>query len=224
MNVEYINNNGYIVETTRAVYVFDYVEGMLPAHYLRNTKPLIFLVTTNHPEHFSQAIFSYDKTVIFPWDMGFAPYRKVFMMEPYEMVHLGFAKLHSFASCKEGVSYVIEEEDCKIFYAGTLNCWQDREKKGTHNALDARDAFVKSMKPIIQKAPFDLMMFPVNASVGSDYDEGARYAIVSCAPKRFFPTQFKSRDRILNFTNWTQTLPETKFFTPGYDNNVYREV
>ena len=224
MNVEYVNDNGYIVETKQAVYVFDYVDGMLPGHYLRQKKPLVFLVTIDHPRHFSQGIFSYDKTIIVPYDMGFTPFRKVFMMEPHEMIHLGFAKIHSFPTLGKGVSYLIEEEDHKVFYAGNLNLWQYKERKKDSTIKKAREAFRDIVKEVISFAPLDALIFPVNPEIGDDYDEGARYAIVALSPRKFFPTQFEELSNIKSFMKWAKEFPDTGFYFPLHKNKKYEEV
>lgn len=221
MNVEYINNNGYVVETDRATYVFDFVEGNLSGHYLRRDKPLLFVVSKDDPMYFSQSVLSYDKTTIFSNDFELAPYRKVFKMDVNENIHFGFAQIFSFDSGNGGLSYLIKEGDTSIFYGGSMGISQ-RSSTKSYEVLKSN--FIDAMSPVMAHAPVDVLIFAVNPRNQHDYDEGARYAIVGLGPKVFFPIRFGNHRDISRFVDWSEKMDETKFYIPRHDNRKYEGV
>ena len=221
MNIEYINNNGYVVESDRATYVFDFVEGKLSGNYLRRDKPLLFIVSKNDPAYFSQSVLSYDKTSIFSDDFEFNPYRKVFMMGDNENIHFGFAQVFSFDSGNGGMSYLIKEKDVSIFYGGSMGIAQSSSVK-PYDVLK-RD-FISAMSPIMKYAPVDVLIFGVDPSNQKDYEEAARYAIVGLGPKVFFPTRFNDYRDIDSFINWSKSMDKTVFYMPRYDNRKFEGV
>lgn len=222
MQVEYINHSGYIIETDQAVYVSDYVEGILPAHYLRCGKPLVFMVSNSDERHYSDTIYSYNKTVIIPHDVSVVLYDKLFIMSEGDELHLGFAKIYALPSSQEGLSYLIVEDNKKIFIAGGLNDWHYQDRLGKKQSDYYSEKFRVAMHEVIKYGPFDLMIFPVNPTIGTNYDAGARYAIVSCAPKHFFVSQRPFSNSIDTFVEWCNSLKETKLYLPKHENKVFK--
>ena len=221
MNVEYIKDNGYVVETSRATYVFDYVEGNLSGHYLRRDKPLIFLVSKDDPTYFSQSILAYEKTMIFSDDFNFAPFRKVFMMAHNENIHLGFSQIFSFNSGNGGLSYLIKEADVSIFCGGPMGISQNSNKQ---QYAILKQNFMEAIRPVFEFAPVDILIFGVNPMNQKDYDEGARYAIVGLGPKVFFPTRFGDYRDLSSFTTWASTMDKTRFYLPRHSNRKFEGV
>lgn len=221
MKIEYISNNGYIVETDKAVYVFDFVDGLLPSSYFRKEKPFIFFVSNNNAEYYSQGIYFYRKTVIYSFDIPQDPYNQVFKMSPGDMVHLGFAKVHAFSSTREGVSYLIEEDDHKIFHAGSLNNWHYQDNYSEKRVQMETENFLGIIDSLKAYLPIDVMIFPVNASLGYNYDHGAKRVVRLLKPKHFFPTQFNRVSLIEEFVNWAANEKETKFYFPKYTNEDF---
>lgn len=224
MRVEYINHSGYVVETECAIYIFDYVEGVLPSRYLRSEKPTFFFVSHHHADHYSPAIYRFNKTVILSSDINVAPYNNVFMMSEGDMMHLGFAKIYAFGSTDAGISFVVEEANVKFFFAGDLNDWHWKDDSSIKEAKEATHAFHLNMKQVIEYAPFDVVMFPVDARMGTDYDQGAKYAIEHLKPSAFFAMHFWDIAQIQSFIDWSQNLKKTQCFFPRHNNKVFEVV
>lgn len=224
MRVEYINHSGYVVETECAIYIFDYVEGVLPSRYLRSEKPTFFLVSHHHADHYSPAIYRFNKTIILSSDIEVAPYNNVFMMSEGDMIHLGFAKIYAFGSTDAGISFVVEEENVKIFFAGDLNDWHWKEDSSIKEANEATHAFRQALKGVTQHAPFDVVIFPVDARLGLDYDQGAKYAIEQLKPRYFFAMHFWDRSQIQSFIDLSLSLKKPQCFFPRHNNKVFEVV
>lgn len=221
MRVEYIDNNGYVVETKRAVYIFNYVEGLLPAAYLRSDKPLMFFVSNAGQEYYSQSVFAYKKSVIYSHDVPQDPVNKVFKMFPGDMVHLGYAKVYAHGSNRDGLIYVVEEEDFTIVCAGSFNNWHYQETSSLKRVEMETAYFLDVLKSIQDVSPVDILIFPVNPDMGYNYDYGARKAVARLKPRFFFPTQFKRRELISEFERWAHAGSGTQFFFPKYTNQRF---
>ena len=221
MRVEYIDNNGYVIETEKAVYVFNFVDGLLPGTYFRNNKPLIFFVSNGNREYYSEGIYSYKKTVIFSYDILQEPYQKVFKMYPNEMIHLGFAKVYAYGTTREGVVYVVKEDDKTFIDAGNLNNWHYQEFSTTKRVEMETENFLSTLMELEGHSNPDVLIFPVNAEIGYNYDHGAKRAVRILKPKHFFPTQYERLSRINEFINWTETEENTQFHFPKYNNQIF---
>lgn len=222
VNVEYINNAGYVVETEKAVYIFDYVEGLLPSRYLYSEKETFFFVTSRHRNHYNESIYSYGKTVILSSDILVSPYRNVFMMEPGDEIHLGFAKVRTYESTGGGVCYFIQEGDLKILHAGSLNNWHWKDTFTPAESRFETHRFHEILQEIAVYAPIDILMFTLEPSMGEDFDCGAREALDLLQPLCFFPIKTKHDDS--RFFNWAMSRPITTCYEPKHDNQVFRNI
>ncbi len=221
LRVEYINNNGYIVETDKAVYVFDFVDGFLPATYLRKNKPLIFFVTNGDKEHYSQSIYSYRKTVIFAYDILQEPYNKVFKMYPNEMIHLGFAKVYTRPTTRDGVVYIIKEDDKTIIHAGNLNNYHYQEFSSAKRVELETQNFNECLNGLREFENPDILIAPVNPVIGFNYEYGAKRSTRVLNPKHFFPTQFRRYSEISSFVTFGEAEEGTEFHFPKYNNQEF---
>lgn len=221
LRVEYINNNGYLIETNKAVYVFDFVDGFLPATYLRKNKPLIFFVTNNDKEHYSQSIYSYRKTVVFSYDIPQEPYNKVFKLYPNEMLHLGFAKVYTRPTTRDGLVYIIKEDDKTFIHAGNLNNYHYQEFSSEKRVELETQNFNACLNDLLEFENPDVLIFPLNPHIGFNYEYGAKRSVRLLKPKHFFPTQFRRLNEINNFINFSETEKKTQFHFPKFNNQEF---
>lgn len=217
MHVEYINKNGYIVETKRAVYVFDYVDGRLPAAYLRNSKPLLFFVSNKDDAHYSQSVFSYSKTVVLSYDVDVIPYSKVFKMKHDDMLHLGFAKVFAIQVPSGGLSYIIKEVDTTLLYASHLSLYALDDGNKLTPAYE-KELFFNAVKLIKAYEPFDIAILEVNSDLGDRHVDGLEYILDRIEVGHVFPTNFNELDP---FIAWHQTNNKFKFYQPKFTNHQF---
>ena len=64
IRIEYIQGFSYVLEYDKHVFIFDYVEGMLPSRYLKGDKIVHFIVSCLDEKHFSENICAYRKPII----------------------------------------------------------------------------------------------------------------------------------------------------------------
>ena len=127
MNVTYIHHSGFLVETRRFYYLFDYEKGPLPP--MNPQKPIFVLSSHSHYDHYQPKIFSALE------DMGMAQIRAilsddidapsgvdVLTVSPEAEYDLDQQlKLTTFRSTDLGVAFLIEDQDTLIYHAGDLN-------------------------------------------------------------------------------------------------------
>lgn len=218
MSVEYINDYGYIVETERAVYVFDYVDGRLPSVYFRSNKPLLFFVSNKHQSHFSDSVFNYGKTVIFSYDIPLAPYSKAFKMKSDDMIHLGFAKVLAIKNPKGGLCFVVKESDRQIFYGSDLNLYQVTGHSNSTPAYE-KEIFFNTIQSIKKQGPFDIAILEVNDKLEEKYMEGPKYFLNHCEVSHLFPTHFGELDE---FETYIKEETKTTLHVPKFTNHKFK--
>ncbi len=126
MNITYIHHSGYLLESEHAIFLFDFVEGTLPA--LDPKKELFVFVSHRHADHFSPRIFdlpaSHAKTRfilshdIRPNKVPESVRELVSFMKPHEVLELPLLdkklfslRITTFKSTDEGVAFILEVRD-----------------------------------------------------------------------------------------------------------------
>lgn len=153
MTITYIHHSGYLLETDRALLLFDFVEGTLPE--LAPEKDLFVFVSHRHEDHFSPKIF--DLAVSHPnirfilsddiWQNKVPDHLHglTWFMDPGKVLKLkegGGLRVTAFKSTDEGVAFMVETgvnpashsdaiqtgssccESFTIYHAGDLNNWR----------------------------------------------------------------------------------------------------
>lgn len=119
MKITYIHHSGYLLETSRALLLFDFVEGTLPA--LDPDKDLFVFVSHRHGDHFSPKIF--DLAASHPkirfilsddiWQNRVPEHLHglAWFMDPgkvLEFQEAGGLRVTAFKSTDEGVAFIVE--------------------------------------------------------------------------------------------------------------------
>ena len=195
-------------------------EGDLPA-FLKDfpaEMPLYVLVSHFHKDHFNPAVFGWilihpeiryiisrdvarhARYMLSP-DSRYAGHKvdpsKVTVLTKGEIYSDSLLNVHAFGSTDVGNSYAatIKSQDLKVFHAGDLNCWAWRDESTAEEVRSAENAFRSELRSIANSFPeFDVVMFPVDSRIGTDYAEGARIFADKINVKRFFPMHFTLAD------------------------------
>lgn len=177
-------------------------------------KPLYICVSHFHKDHFNKDIFKWSKrfknsTYIVSKDVE----KRIRYMLRSDSLYKGekidpesikvLAKgevyeddnfyVKAFGSTDTGNSYYIRLDLPKlgIFHAGDLNLWTWRDSSDENEVHEAERKFKKELEYISQSVDaFDIVMFPVDARIGSCYEEGARIFCREFKIKYFFPMHF----------------------------------
>ncbi len=218
--VEYLNHSGYVVETSNCVLVFDYVNGILPRHYLDSEKPVVFFVTHSHGDHYDPSIFKYKKDVVVSEDVKVPIREHAIVVKPNDSLMINGAKIRVFSSTDLGVSYYVEAGNACIFHAGDLNNWHWKEESSEDEIELATFRFLNIIEDL-KGLPVDVAMFPVDPRLKKDFDQGARTYIDTIKPKWFFPMHFAHAADLEPFAEWISQKSHIKYEIPIDDNTKY---
>lgn len=180
MKIKYIEHSGFLIETTRSYYLFDYYRGELPE--FDPHKNLVVFVSHKHPDHYNPDIYELLKIVpealfIIPKGTPVRPFIEKYDHEGIDLEqHIlivrknetydrilqdgSILRINTLRSTDTGVAYIIEFEDRKIYHAGDLNLWLwDGESVQFNNNM--RTAFFRELDKI-RGMQFDIAFVPLD--------------------------------------------------------------
>lgn len=210
IKVIYVFHSGFVVETPSAILVFDYFKD--PAgvvdHLDDGGKPVYFIASHRHPDHFVPAIFSVGKRFrrhVFLLSHEIekcAAYRRhalkadptlspVFLHRG-DTYDDGTLRLLALPSTDIGISAAVMVDGRIIFHAGDLNLWQWRDDAPSEAVRMARGQYGACLRDIKAAGidAIDVAMFPVDPRQGGGYEDGARIFVDTFKVKHFFPMHF----------------------------------
>jgi L-ascorbate metabolism protein UlaG (beta-lactamase superfamily) len=199
MNVTYLGHSGFLVETERAYYLFDYIRGKLPD--FSADKRLYVFASHSHADHFSMKIF----------DENIAAYATAYILgndikrkfrrslpdcaaNSIDKIHWGQADITlDFQDCSVfhlkstdiGVAFVVSEENASIYHAGDLNWWHKDDKDKAWN----KNMEVNFKREIdkLKNTPLDVAFVPLDPRLGDSYYKGFKYFLDTVMVKKVFP-------------------------------------
>lgn len=202
MKVIYLGHSGFLVETRRAYYLFDYIRGTVPK--LTPGKPLYVFASHSHGDHFSQEIFcesdipladgyilSYDirrkfrkSSESWPEDRK----ERIFWARPGTGIVMEGCRVLPLKSTDLGVAYLVEEDGLSIYHAGDLNWWHWEEEAAAWN----RNMEVNYKREIDRLAgrKIDVAFVPLDPRLGEAYWYGLDYFLRTVSVSCVFPMHF----------------------------------
>ncbi|MDE6753013.1 MAG: MBL fold metallo-hydrolase, partial [Muribaculaceae bacterium] len=176
------------------------------------SKPLYILVSHHHKDHFSKDIFEWSNQFphihfILSEDV-YRHSRHIFNEEslykgtklpPHQLTVLkkgetfedNIIKVKAFGSTDIGNSYSIETEGLRLFHAGDLNAWIWKDESTEQEVEEALKSYIDILTDINRDyKEFDIVMFPVDSRIGTDYYIGAKIFVEKFNVKYFFPMHF----------------------------------
>ena len=127
MKITYLKHSGYVVEDAGRAMVFDYYEGNLP-DFLEAVKLYVF-VSHVHYDHFNPQIFQWkdqypDIQYILSNDIEEKGFKEsCTFVGPGQEVVLDGIKIRTLRSTDEGVAFLVQAGERRIYHAGDLNWW-----------------------------------------------------------------------------------------------------
>jgi L-ascorbate metabolism protein UlaG (beta-lactamase superfamily) len=204
MNVTYLGHSGFLVETKKAYYLFDYIRGKLPAFV--GNKALYVFASHSHEDHFNINIF--DKAIAIhttAYILGYDIKKKFRKSLPFTMAE-NTAKIHwadadtsiVFSDCTVtnlkstdmGVAFVVSEygSNINIYHAGDLNWWHwDGEDKAWNRNMEVN--FKRSINKI-KTTHFDVAFVPLDPRLEGSYYYGFKYFLDNVSADNVFPMHF----------------------------------
>ncbi len=193
MNLTFLAHSGFVIETQKAILVFDYYQD--PAHILdrqlEGEKPCLFLVSHNHEDHWNQAILDYGKQ-----NSGHCRYVLERAVAKTEAVQIGLAPdnyltveagdritadqlkipglltLNCYRSNDEGVAFLLETDEGFIYHAGDLNDWNWGDQDAPYYERTYREELAK-LQADLSGRRLAMAMVPVDHRLGDKALSGA---------------------------------------------------
>lgn len=196
MRITYLYNSGFLIETENTAVITDYYtfdDGLITGERLKRFKHVYFLVSHHHPDHYSKKIFDVCENAkyILSKDV-WAKNRNAVHLKRGECFKDEVLFVRAYNSTDIGVSFYLELENKKIFFAGDLNLWHWRGEQPAFKEKAAKDAFLKTLDEIASfHKEFDAAFFPVDPRMKTDCDEGALMFLERFKVKLFIPMHFR---------------------------------
>lgn len=215
MKVVYLGHSGFLAESDRAYYLFDYIRGELPD--FTGEKPLYVFASHAHDDHFRKEIFEKILgTETFRYVLGRDINRrlrrkkgilppgvekKIVWAGPGEEICFPDCRVYPLKSTDYGVAFVVREPDgTQIYHAGDLNWWHWEGEPDDWN----RNMEVNYKREIdrIKGQQFKAAFVPLDPRQENAYWLGMDYFLKNVEAEHVFPMHFwKDYEVIKRFQN-----------------------
>lgn len=202
LQITYLHHSGFAAQTDDALYFFD-VTTKIPQELLEVRKPVFFIVSHGHHDHYDPEIFSYRDTFrevhyIVSDDIRLFPNRDLLMTRPGERFVLRGADeaqivARTFGSTDLGISILISESDCRLFFSGDLNWWAWDTKKRPHLVPEVEERDYKREIEKLSRTlsePLTCAFVPVDPRLDDGTLKAAEYFIDTLHPQYLIPMHF----------------------------------
>lgn len=211
MEVTYLKHSGFMVESSTAIYLFDYIGGNIKKAELSNKKIYVF-VSHAHLDHFDKSIFNIadkrkDTVYILSYDImkKIKHNRKMKeITERLEIINAGFdenivvedVKILTLKSTDEGVAFIVRESEGTIYHAGDLNWWHwEEESKAWNRNMEVN--FKREMDKM-KGMEINIAFVPLDPRQEKSYYLGMKYFIDNVNADEIYPMHFWEQPEIIN--------------------------
>ena len=206
MKITYLKHSGYVVEDAGRAMVFDYYEGNLP-DFLEAVKLYVF-VSHVHYDHFNPQIFQWkdqypDIQYILSNDIEEKGFKEsCTFVGPGQEVVLDGIKIRPLRSTDEGVAFLVQAGERRIYHAGDLNWWHWEEESRVYNEM-MRRRFLHEMEKL-EGESVDVAFLPLDPRQEEQYAWGfdyfMRHTRTGCAFPMHFWEEYEVYDRLIEDT------------------------
>ncbi|MBE5960053.1 MAG: MBL fold metallo-hydrolase [Lachnospiraceae bacterium] len=201
MKITYISHSGFLVETEKYVFLFDYFKGTIPP--IPKEKKLIVCASHKHHDHFNAEIFQLIKE---HEDTLFLLSKDIKMSDGYmdrlqvpenardKIRYIGKNQeldlneeihIETLTSTDEGVAFIISVEEKTIYHAGDLNWWSWRgESEAEYKEMTS--AFMCEMKKL-EGRTLDVAFIPLDPRQEERFWWGFNTLMRTASVKTAFP-------------------------------------
>ena len=218
MILDYIYHSGFAIEAEGVTLIIDYYKdssetelnkGIVHDRLLQRPGKLYVLASHFHPDHFNREVLTWkeqrpDIIYIFSKDIlkhHRAQKEDAIYINKGEEYEDDMLRIQAFGSTDVGISFLIHLQGKSIFHAGDLNNWHWSEESTEQEIRKAEGDFLAEIKYLQAAVPaIDLVMFPVDPRLGSDFARGARQWLQYIPTRYFAPMHFPpARERAMTF-------------------------
>lgn len=204
MRPVYIGHSGFMVETERSQYIFDYYEGRLPR--LSPEKPVVVFASHGHPDHYNPAVFHMlkmqgikDILAVLSKDILSRRYP-----EGIEVVRaLGGNQytlprgelVETLYSTDVGVAYLLTTPEGVIYHGGDLNDWGWEGESREYNR-QMRGSYRHEIDKLKGRA-IDIAFLPLDPRQEERYADGMHYFLSKVGAKAAYPMHYWGRPEVI---------------------------
>ena len=223
IRIEYIQGFSYVLEYDKHVFIFDYVEGMLPSRYLKGDKIAHFIVSCLDEKHFSENIYAYRKPIISCQDLKKDYPEEIIVMKSGDVLRIGDFKIVCIGHPLTGTGYFLMTDHFTLLYTGNMRS-QFNNLEMTETKREESVVQYETLHMALSRvSDVDILITEVNPFLGSEYDEDAKFLSNLYKPKYFMPSNFgKNVQDIQKFENWVEEHTSMTLCMPKQENKVYR--
>ena len=205
MNITYINHSGFLVETSKCYYLFDYFKGDLPE--LKADKPILVFSSHAHGDHYNPEIFDQLKALgmqqviaVLSKDIPEKKYPekitciKVTFHQSYELPF--DTHLETLLSTDEGVAFLITCPEGILYHAGDLNdwVWEDETEQYNKQMTGSYRHEIDLLKGI----NVDVAFIPLDPRQEKDYARGILYFLKKVDVKKIYPMHYWEQPQVID--------------------------
>lgn len=205
MQVTYIHHSGFLVETERFYYLFDYESGNLPA--MDTEKPIFVLSSHSHGDHYNSKVFPLLKaagmrhiTAVLSDDIQAPADTSVLSVAPEKEYSLGEdLYLTTLRSTDLGVAFLIEDQGRLIYHAGDLNDWVWDEETEEYNEEMTRN-YRRQIGLLAEKLrgrEIDIAFVVLDPRQERDYARGMCYFLENIPANIVYPMHYRDEPGII---------------------------
>ena len=198
MKITHIYHSGFLVETGRFYYLFDYEKGSLPE--LEPGKPVFVLCSHSHADHYNPEIFSLLAEMgvqcvraVLSDDIEKAPNGDALFVAPGMEYGLEEdVKLITFRSTDLGVAFLLQDQQTLIYHAGDLNDWVWDEESDTYNKQMSKDyrKQIDLLAKELGRRELDVAFVVLDPRQEKDYHRGMCYFLGNVSAKQVYPMHY----------------------------------
>ena len=210
MRLVYIYHSGFALEADGFSILIDYFKdsdpdpdkGYVRSELLKRAGTLYILASHFHPDHFHSEVLKWkeqkpDIKYIFSKDIlkrRRAKADDAIYLKKGDAYQDELLIIKAFGSTDVGISFLIETEGRRIFHAGDLNNWHWKDESTPQEVAEAEGNYLKELDIIAtETSVMDLVMFPVDPRLSTDFMRGAQQFIDRIKTSVFVPMHFWER-------------------------------
>lgn len=206
MKITYIHHSGFLVETERCYYLFDYEKGGLPQ---MDAAKLVFVLSSHgHADHYNPEIFSLLKAAgirhiraVLSDDIKPPVGVEVLQVSPEQDHCLGEGQtLTTFRSTDLGVAFLIGDGQELIYHAGDLNDWVWDDESDAYNAQMTADyrGQIERLACRLQHRELTTAFVVLDPRQEQDYDRGLCWFLEHIPVKQVYPMHYWDQPAVID--------------------------
>lgn len=193
MKVTHIYHSGVLVETKKHLLLFDYYQGDIKVD---PSKPLYIFSSHNHYDHFHQSIFQIKHPDIhYILSDDIKTNHDALFVAPHQTYQINDLTIHTLLSTDEGVAFIVEVDDQRIFHAGDLHLWYWKDEEDHFNQYQIK-TFHQEIDSISQD--IDIAFIVVDERLEENYLLGLRYILKHVHCHHIFPIHYFGNYHVSN--------------------------